>query len=70
MIVLIYKKSDKTDSSNRRGISVLPTTYKIVSNILLSRFTPYAEEIIGITNVNFKVKVYLLDIHSAVVKYL
>jgi hypothetical protein len=25
----------------------LPTTYKIVSNILLSRLTPYAEEIIG-----------------------
>jgi len=25
----------------------LPTTYKILSNILLSRLTPYAEEIIG-----------------------
>jgi len=47
MIVLIYKKGVKTDSSNRRGISVVSTTYKIVSNILLSRFTPYAEEIIG-----------------------
>jgi len=30
-----------------RGISLLPTTYKILSNILLSRLTPYAEEIIG-----------------------
>jgi len=31
----------------QQGISLLPTTYKILSNILLSRFTPYAEEIIG-----------------------
>ena len=30
-----------------RGISLLPTTYKILSDILLSRLTPYAEEIIG-----------------------
>ena len=46
-IVPIYKKGDKTDCSNYRGISLLPSTYKILSNILLSRFTPYAEEIIG-----------------------
>ena len=42
--VPIYKKGDKTDY---RGISLLPTTYKILSNILLSRLTPYVEEIIG-----------------------
>ena len=41
-----YKKSDKTDCSNNRVISLLPTTYKILSNILLSNLTPYAEEII------------------------
>ena len=29
------------------GISLLPITYKIISNILLSRLTPYAEGIIG-----------------------
>jgi histone-lysine N-methyltransferase SETMAR len=45
--VLIYKKADKTDCSNYNGISLLPTTYKILSNILLLRLTPYAEEIIG-----------------------
>ena len=28
------------------GISLLPTTYKILSNILLSRLIPYAEEVI------------------------
>jgi hypothetical protein len=44
--VPIYEKGDKTDCSNCRSISLLPTTYKILSNILLSRLTPYAEEII------------------------
>jgi len=45
--VPIYTKVDKTDCSNYRGISLMPTTYKILFNILLSRLTPYAEEIIG-----------------------
>jgi len=40
IIVPIYKKGDKTDC-------ILPTMYKILSNILLSSLTPYAEEIIG-----------------------
>jgi len=47
IIVPMYKKGNKTDCSNYRGISLLPTMYKILSNILLSRLTPYAEEIIG-----------------------
>ena len=45
--VPIYKKVDKTDCNNYNGISLSPTTYKILSSILLSRLTPYAEEIIG-----------------------
>jgi len=44
--VSIYKKGNKTDCSNYNGISLLPTTYKILSNILLSKLTPYAQEII------------------------
>jgi hypothetical protein len=44
-IVHIYK-GDKTDCSNYRGISLMSTTYEVLSNILLSRLTPYAEEII------------------------
>jgi len=47
IIVPIHKKGDKTDCNNYRGISLLPATYKILSNILLSRLIPYAKEIIG-----------------------
>jgi hypothetical protein len=46
-VVPIHKKGDKTDCSNYRGISLLSTSYKILSNILLARLTPYADEIIG-----------------------
>ena len=47
IIVPIYKIDDKTDCSNYRGVSLFSTTCKILFNILLSRLTPYAEEIIG-----------------------
>jgi sorting nexin-29 len=47
IIVPIQKKGDKSDCNNYRGISLLPTTYKILHNILLSRLIPYAEEIIA-----------------------
>jgi len=42
----IYKMGDKIEYGSCRGLSLLPTTYKILSNILLSKLTPYAEEII------------------------
>jgi hypothetical protein len=44
IIVPIYKKGDKTDCSNYWVILLLS---KILSNILLSRLTPYVDEIIG-----------------------
>jgi hypothetical protein len=47
IIVPVYKKGDKTDCSNYRGISLLSTTYKILSNILPSRLTSYEQKIIG-----------------------
>jgi hypothetical protein len=34
----------KTDCSNCRGLSLLLTTYRILSNILLSRLTPYIRD--------------------------
>ena len=37
IIVPIYKKANKTDCNNYGSISLLPTTYKFFSNILLSR---------------------------------
>ena len=47
IIVPIFNKGDKTECNNYRGISLLPTTYEVLSNILLSRLIPYAEEVIG-----------------------
>jgi hypothetical protein len=45
--VPICKKGDKTDCGNYRGISLLSNSYKIVSNILPSRLSPYVDKIIG-----------------------
>jgi hypothetical protein len=47
IVVPNHKKGDKTDCSNYRGISLLSSSYKILSNILLARLTQYADEIIG-----------------------
>ena len=41
IIVPIHEKDNKTDCGNHRGILLLPSTYKILSNILLSKLTPY-----------------------------
>jgi hypothetical protein len=43
----IHKKGDKTVCNIYRGISLLITSYKMLSNILLSRLSPYTDEIIG-----------------------
>ena len=66
IIVPIHKKGDKTDCNNYRGISLLPTTYKILSNVLLSTLMPYAEEII----VDSDAIGQPLIIYSVFVKYL
>jgi len=42
IVIPIYRKGGKTDCSNYRDISLLPTTYKMLSSILLSWLTPYA----------------------------
>jgi hypothetical protein len=46
IVVPIHRKGDKTECSNYRGISLMPTSYKILSNILFSRLISYADEII------------------------
>ena len=53
IIVLLHKKGDKTDCNNYRGLSLLSTTYKILSNILLSKLIPYARKLLGIIYVDF-----------------
>jgi hypothetical protein len=40
IILPIHKKGDETGCNNYRGISLLSTSYKILSNILLSRLSP------------------------------
>jgi hypothetical protein len=47
-------EGDKTGCNNYRGITFLPTTYKILSNILLSRLIPYAKDVIGYHQCGFR----------------
>jgi hypothetical protein len=47
IIVPIHKKGDRTDCNNYHAISLLSTSYKMSSNILLSKLSPYMDEIIG-----------------------
>ena len=68
--VPIYKKGDKTDCSSYTDIQFFSTRYKILSEIPLSKLTPYAEEIIGNHRVDFSVTDQLLIIYSAFVKHL
>jgi hypothetical protein len=41
IIVPVHRNGDKTDCSTYRGISLLSTSYKTVSNILHSRLNVY-----------------------------
>jgi hypothetical protein len=54
IIVPIHKIGDKTDCNNYRGISLLSASYKILSNILLMRLSPYMDEIIWDHHCGFK----------------
>jgi hypothetical protein len=51
----------KLDCSNYRGISLLSTSYKILSNILLSRLTPYADENTGNQQCGFQCNISTSD---------
>jgi hypothetical protein len=41
VIITVYKKGDKTDCGNYRTISLLSTSYKILSNLVLSELSPH-----------------------------
>jgi len=55
VVVPVYKKGVKTYTTYR-STSLLSTTYKLLCNILLSKLTPYAEEIIGNHQCEFRHK--------------
>lgn len=46
IIIPIHKKGDKRDPNNYRGISLLSTSYKVLSKVLQKRLEKYTEEII------------------------
>jgi hypothetical protein len=56
IIVPVHKKDDKTDCNNYRCVSLLSTSYKMLSNILLLRLSPYirVDEIIGDYHCGFR----------------
>jgi hypothetical protein len=54
IIVPIYKKECNRDCNNYRGITQMPNTYKLLSNNLLSRLIPYAEESIVYLRCGFR----------------
>lgn len=47
IIIPLYKKDDKLNCNNYRGISLLNSAYKIFSKILLKHFEPIADKCIG-----------------------
>jgi hypothetical protein len=50
----VHKKGDKTDCNIYRGISLITTSYTILSNILLLRLIVYIDEIIGEHHCGFR----------------
>jgi hypothetical protein len=70
VLVPIYKEGDTADCSTYRGISLLLTTYKVLTSILLSRITPDAEESRGIIAVDFDIGGQQVLIYSAYLWYL
>jgi len=43
----IYKKEDIMNCNNYRGISLLDTSYKVSSNVLLNKLKPNGDEMVG-----------------------
>lgn len=47
VVIPLHKKGDKMECKNYRGISLLETSYKVLSKILLNRLKVFVEEIVG-----------------------
>lgn len=47
VICPLFKKGDRLECSNYRGITLLNIAYKVLANVLYKRLVPYAEEILG-----------------------
>jgi sorting nexin-29 len=43
----VYKKGDRTNCQNYRAVTLLNTTYKILTCIIYNKLTEYAEKLIG-----------------------
>lgn len=54
LICPVHKKGNLTNCANYRGISLLNTTYKVLSSILNARLMPIAENIIGKYQAGFR----------------
>jgi len=54
----IYKKGDPMNVKNYRGISLLNTAYNILSNTLLNRLRPYANNIYNNTSIQYIIGEY------------
>jgi hypothetical protein len=47
IICPIYKKGEKSECSNYRGISFLSTAYKILATVINNRLTTYTEDLLS-----------------------
>jgi hypothetical protein len=47
LICPIYKKEEKSECNNCRGISLLNIVYKVIAAVINKRLTQYAEELVG-----------------------
>ena len=55
IIAVLYKgKGDVHDPNNTRGLSLLNTGLKVLSNLVLNRLQPHAEEVIGEYQAGFR----------------
>jgi hypothetical protein len=66
----VYKRGNKTDCRNYRGMSLLSTVYKIIAIVLLSGKLHMQRKLLGVVNVAVDVTGQPPITNSAFVKYL